>query len=173
MIIGILILGVLVVAAGVLLFTAPRAEEEQPAIQNSSERTPRDPVDDSDNISVSGQGPTVPPSSTETIETTSETPTAPTRVTSLIITYAGMEQADFTGFVGEQVSLRVKVEPPGLELTEKVVWRSSDTSVFEVVEDNLEGTAVTVTIIGEGQASFATLTASIGGVEAECIVRVK
>ena len=172
MIIGILVLAVLVVAAGVLLFTAPRPEDESPPSSNISDRDTHDQADDSDTISMPGNASSVPPSSSDESETDSEEPAAPTSVASMIITYAGQEKTDFTGYVGERVSLRVKIEPPGLELTEEVIWQSSDTSVFEVVKDNTEGTAATVTIIGTGSAKSATLTASIGGVEAKCTVRV-
>ena len=88
-------------------------------------------------------------------------------VTSLAITYANKPNNDFTANVGEKVPLRARMEPVGIE--EPVIWTSSNTSVFQVVTDNLEGTSALVTAIGKGTA---TLTISVGGKEATCTVRV-
>ena len=171
MIIGILILGVLVVAAGVLLFTTPIPEDDvisSPVVTESeSTYSPEEDI-----VSVTGTGPNVPVSP-EPEPTEPELPSPPpVEVQSVVITYAGLPITDFSEPVGAPVPLRVRVEP-AVEFDEEVVWTSSDTSVFEVVKDNPEGTAATVHIIGSGTSTFATLTVSIGGVEAECIVRVR
>ena len=173
MIIGILILGVLVVAAGVLLFTTPIPEDDvmtSPFLQETE--SPYSPEDDT--IRAPGTGPSVPPSPepTET-ETESPSPSPTVEVQSVVITYTGLPITDFMENIGDTIPLRVRVEPPGVEFDEEIVWTSSDTSVFEVVKDNPEGTAATVHIIGSGTSTFATLTVSIGGVEAECTVRVR
>ena len=171
MIIGILVLGVLVVAAGVLLFTTPIPEDE---VISSPAPTESEPLytPDEGNVSVTGTGPSVPESpEPDEIETESPSPT-PIEVQSVDITYAGLPITDFSEPVGATVPLRARVEP-AVEFDEEIEWTSSDTSVFEVVKDNPEGTAATVHIIGSGTSTFATLTVSIGGVEAECIVRVR
>ena len=93
-------------------------------------------------------------------------------IQSVTITYAGLPITDFIEPMGSIVPLRVRVEPAGVELYEDIVWTSSDTNVFEVVTDNPEGTAATVTIVGSGSANFATLTVSISGLEAMCIIKI-
>ena len=172
MLIGVLILALLVVVAGILLFTTPRPEEETEPDPSLMETESPILPDDSGNVSLDGEGPTVEPSE-EPLETPSETPTPVPRAESIEITYAGSLIDDFSEPRGTRIPLRVRIEPAGVEFSERVVWRSSDTSVFEVVEENTEGTAATVTITGTGSATMATLTVSIDGVEAECVVRVK
>jgi len=173
MLIGVLILAVLVVAAAVLLFTTQRPEEEPSPIVEISDTPSSELPDDTDNTSLPGIAPSVEPSESPTESEPVETSTPPPKVESVVITYSGVVKTDFTGVVAEKVPLRVKVEPAGVEFDEKIVWKSSDTTVFEVVEDNLDGTAATVIIVGSGSAKSALLTVSIGGVEAECVVRVK
>jgi len=175
MIIGVLILAVLVVAAGVLLFTTPRPEDElerDPSPQISDEDPSRMPGD-TDNINMPGL--TSPdPSPSEPEETDDETPTpTPVQVQSIEITYAGTKMEDFSEPVGKKTPLRIRVEPPGAEVDAEIIWTSSDTSVFEVVADNLEGTAASVTITGTGSARHAILTVSIGDIEAQCDVRIR
>jgi uncharacterized protein YjdB len=89
-------------------------------------------------------------------------------VISVDTTYSNRTKTDFTASIGERVPLRARIEPVGIELD--VEWISSDTSVFQVVKTNPEGTAATVTGIGVGNA---TLTVRVGDKEAECIVRVR
>ena len=172
MMIGVMILAVLVVAAGILLFTTPRSEDDaDPDLIASEPESPQIPEDDT--VSIDGDDPEIEPSD-EPSETPPETTTPVPRVQSIEITYAGDLIEDFMESRGTRIPLRVRIEPPGVEFNEAVVWRSSDASVFEVVpEPDTNGTAAMVTIVGGGQATFATLTASIDGVEAECIVRVR
>jgi uncharacterized protein YjdB len=84
------------------------------------------------------------------------------------ITFNNREATDFSMDRGDRIALRVRVEPVGID--EEIIWMSSDRSIFEVVPSNAEGTAATVTGIGAGRA---TLTVTVGGVEAECTVRVR
>ena len=91
-----------------------------------------------------------------------------TGITSVAIVYANRPVNDLTLQVGERVPLYVRIEPVGIE--QKIVWSSSDTSVFEVALDIPEGTAVHVT--GRG-AGTGTLTVKVDGVEATCIIRVR
>jgi uncharacterized protein YjdB len=69
---------------------------------------------------------------------------------------------------GDRITLSARIEPVGID--EEIIWTSSNTSVFEVVPDNVEGTAATITAMGSGSA---TVRVSVGGREAECIVRVR
>ena len=96
----------------------------------------------------------------------------PEELQSVSITYAGNTLTDFSERVGAEIPLRADIQPAGAALNEEIVWRSSDTSVFVVEKDNPEGTSATVTIIGAGTATFATLAVSVGGCEAECVIRV-
>ena len=163
MLISVLILGVLVVAAGFLLFTTPNAEAETPdsSVSNPTLSVP----DDTDNVVVTNS--ITPPPSTEPPVSETPTPPPPPQVRSVSIYYVNTMKTDFTAKVGERVPLTVKVEPPGIE--EDVIWLSSNRNVFEVVETGTGGTAATVIAIGKGTA---TLTVSVGGVEATCVVRV-
>ena len=173
MIIAILIMAVLVVATGALLFTTPQPDEPEDLSMGLSEDSHQDLPDDLQNTSLEGTGPEVP-SVPEEPEEPPEEPVPPTpQVQSVTITYAGSTILDFTEPVGERIPLRVRVEPPGAEFEEDVVWTSGNTSVFEVVKDNTEGTSAMVTIIGSGSVNYATLTVTVGGVEAQCIVRVR
>ena len=90
----------------------------------------------------------------------------------LQITYEGQKVVDVTERVGVIFPLRVMIEPAGLDSDEEITWTSSDPSVFEVVKDNPEGTAATVTIIGSGSRNSAVLTVTMGDVQAECNIRV-
>ncbi|MCL2126508.1 MAG: hypothetical protein FWH33_11070 [Oscillospiraceae bacterium] len=175
MIVGILIMVVLVVAAGILLFTAPKDEDDAFAAETppteTEESTPPIP-DENDVIDMPGIGPSVTPPESEDDETDAEpVDTAPPGVTSVTITYAGYMKDDFTEPVGSKIPLKVRIEPPGAEYEEDIVWKSSDTSVFDVVPA-ADGLSCNVTIIGSGSARSATLTVSIGDVSFDCIVRV-
>ena len=98
----------------------------------------------------------------------------PERVSNLYITYAGIIVADLSGTIGEAIPLRVRLEPH-VELggDERVTWISSDTTVFEVISDNEQGTAATVTIIGSGTVEFATLSVYYGDILTKCTVRIR
>jgi len=171
MLIGILILAVLVVAAGVLLFTTPKPA--QPAVTEPDvdleepSSTPGLPGDDA-NVGFPGIGasPSKEPDDEKEDDTTTPAP-VPT-VQSVTITYDGRTKTDFTAGVGERVPLRARIEPVGIE--EEIIWESSNPDVFQVVAANTEGTAVTVTGVGRGTA---TLTVTVGDQKAECIVRVR
>ena len=167
MLIGILILAVLVVAAGVLLFTAPKDDGyvETPRASNTDESTPPSPVGEGGIISVPGN----PVQTDETPDVDGEEPTETPpvySVESVRITYSNITKTDFTAKIGEKVPLRASIEPIGIE--EDIVWTSSNPDVFDVVP-NTTGTNATVIGIGRGTA---TLTVICGDKEATCIVRV-
>ena len=172
MLIGVMVLAVLVVAAGVLLLTADKPPNPNEDIYSSPRESPVISMpDDEDVTSVTSTG-TIPPSPSASEDDedngdASPTPTETIELVSLAITYSNVKKEDFTAKIGEKVPLRARMEPLGIN--ETVIWTSSNTGVFQVVTDNLEGTSATVTGIGVGTA---TLTISVGGKEATCVVRV-
>ena len=171
MLVGVLILAVLVVAAGVLLFTSDPKDQNVETPRNSGTETPRSPSipDETDVEGLPGKT-TITPNEETTPpeeETPEQTTTPPSEVISVVITYSNVTKTDFTAGIGERVPLRVRIEPVGLDLD--IVWSSSDESIFSVVATNTEGTSATVTGIGRGTG---LLTVTVGGVTAECIVRI-
>ena len=165
MLISVMVMSVFVIGAGVLLFTTDVPAVEPPP-QIFTPPSPSLP-DEFDNIRLPGTHP-VTPSPEPTPEPDEPTPEPAPTVRNVIITYNGRENRDFTASVGERVDLRVTVVPDDIE--EEVIWTSSNESIFQVVPTNTQGTAARVTGLGRGTA---TLTASVGGFDAECIVRVR
>jgi hypothetical protein len=162
MLISVLIMAVFTVAAGVLLFTTP-VDADAPSADNGPGLSI--PGDDG-NDSMDGIHPVPPPP--PTTQPTTEPPPPPLEVTSLTITYDGSRRTEFTAKIGEQVPLRVKIEPVGVE-TPEIIWSSSNPDVFAVVPVEIDGSGVTVTGIGRGTA---TLTVAAGGIEEKCTVHV-
>ena len=164
MLIGILIMSVLVIAVGILLFTTPKPENAEAtdtiSSPNVSQMSDSNDVEDAPGINPITPTPTPTP---EPVETTSPQ----LAVQSVMITYGKKQTIDFTVKVDETVSLGVKIVPVGVE--EEIVWKSSNKDVFEVVPLNVEATQAKVRGLKKGTA---TLTVSVGGVEADCIVRV-
>jgi uncharacterized protein YjdB len=74
---------------------------------------------------------------------------------------------DFTFRIGERVPLSARIEPVGPEYSIK--WSSSDENIFTAVTDDATGVSATITVIGNGSA---TLTVTVGDIQAECTVRV-
>jgi hypothetical protein len=165
--IGIMIMSVLVVAAAILLFTTPPDEDNSPAASAQSPSPPTMTMpDDTGNNTVEGNN--VPPSDTPPDEPdTPPTPVAP-EVRAVYIVYGSNNRVmeDFTVRVNEKVPLRVRIEPLGA--MDEIIWSTSNRGVFDIVPENTEGLAATVHGLGRGTA---TLTVSVGGVEATCIVR--
>jgi len=155
----------LVVAAGVLLFTTdvPADANNPPPVTN-----PPSIPDDESNVSVTGTPVTAPPEEEPTIEPPTPTPTVEVNSVTIIYTGDGRPRTDITERVGGQVPFRVRVDP--LDHDEEILWISSDRAIFEVVPTNTEGLSATVYAIGRGTA---TLTVIVGGVEAQCIVRIR
>jgi len=160
MLIGVLVLAALVLATGFLIFTAPEDANVGPGPAISDPE--QSPGEIEDEPPVYTPPPTVEP------PTITPEPSPPLEVRLVTITYNGKKTEDFTEYVGKTVPLGVRVEPVGIQ--EEIQWLSSDRSVFNVVATNADGTAALVTPIGRGTA---TLTVSLGGVDAECTVRVK
>ena len=169
MMISVLVMCVLVIGAGVLLYTTPEPEAPAPdnSIDDSRNVSRPNILDDFGTDSLEGTNPVTPPPDPEPAEEEPEPEPVPV-VRNLVITYNGKEKTDFTARITEKVDLKVIIVPEGVE--ESVEWTSSNESVFQVVALNTEGTAARVTGIGKGTA---TLTASAGEVKAETIVRVR
>jgi len=163
MLISVLIMSALVIAAGTLLFTTP-VDADSGAGAATVTPTPGILDDDDTNSIVN---PITPPPSPEIVSPT-PSPTPALKVNSVTITYSGSKRDDITEYVGNQLLLGARVDPVGIE--ETIIWMSNDRSVFEVVATNAEGTAATLTPIARGTA---TLTVSVGGVEATCVIRVR
>lgn len=173
MLIGVLIMGVLVVAVSVLLFTTPKPVATNPDSPSLEAPEGSLPPDDEGNKSVEGNNPVETPTPTPTPSiddlpntTDDDSGQSETTVQKVTITYANKEKHDMTVKVGETVTLRVRIDPVGVD--EEIIWTSSNRNVFEVVATSAEGTQAKVTGIGKGSA---TLTVSVGGVEDTCIVR--
>lgn len=84
----------------------------------------------------------------------------PITVTSITIIYGSTTMADFTEGAGVQIDLDAQVYPADQSI--EVTWTSSDESVATVDQDGV------VTMISSGAA---TITASAGGLQAQCIAR--
>jgi len=170
MLISVLVMGVLVVAAGVLLFTTPiDAEAGLPAIES-----PMPPPNGGDDIAVlPGENrPTprpTPPVDEEYYDDGlgTPTPTPGPEVRSVTITWQNRARDDITMAMGDTLDFSVRIEP--IDVEEEIIWTSSNPAVFEVVPLNTEHTQVRVTPQGRGTA---VLTVSVGGVEASCWIRV-
>jgi len=166
MLISVLIMGVLVIAVGVLLLASPGPDK--PEGNGSLASSPSQNIpDDESTVGVEGSNPVVPTPTPEPVLDDVDQDTQGPAVQKVTITYNNKPKHDFTAKVGDKVALRVKIEPLGVE--EEIVWSSSNRSVFEVVATNADGTHATVTGLGKGTA---TLTVTVGGVEDECIVRI-
>jgi len=161
MLIGVLIMAALVLATGFLVFTAP--DDGDGGLGASMVSPEPDPSELEDEPPVF-----TPPPPIESPTIPVETPSPQPAVSTVTITYNGRRTEDFTEFVGTSVALGARVEPVGIR--EEIHWMSSDRSIFEVTPTNDDGTAARITPISRGTA---TLTVSVGGVEATCIVRVR
>jgi uncharacterized protein YjdB len=150
-----------------LLITAAEPPEGSPPPTQASDSPTPSSLGTPDDDLTSVTGDPVPPSETPS-SIVSETPSSlPPLVESVKITYAGTEKKDFTAKIGENVALRVRIEPAGID--EEITWTSNDITVFEVVPAS-DGLSATVTAIGTGSAK---LIVTCGDQQAECWVRVK
>ena len=170
MLIGVLIMAVLVVAAGILLFTTPPSEA--PDNSGALAQTPPSASipDDLDNESMDGIHEVDPPDTPGPSESSPPTTPPAPQVRSVDIVYgrAGTVKTDITEKIGVKLPLRARIEPLGT--TDEIIWKSSDEKVFQVTPSNTEGMQVTVVGVGVGTA---TLTVTVGNVEAKCIIRMK
>jgi len=167
MLISVLIMGCLVVAVGVLFFTDAGVEAATPPVASDVVSGLPDP-EDITSMPGANQG-TTQPDPSEIDEPEEPEPASPS-VSSIRVLHNRnpIRGNDFTQPLGVPIVLDLRIEPVGVE--EVPVWSSSDTSVFEVVPTNPEGTSARVTGVGAGR--HATLTVSVGGLEEEVIVRI-
>ena len=183
MMIGVLIMSVLVVAAGILLFSAkPETPSDSLGGSYQSEDDPNGgglPDDGDVNQLINDDDDEIEDNITEEDDDNNiEIPPIPVEIESITITYAGAPINDFSEPISKQTPLVAKIEPAGVEFDEEIIWESSNPQVFEVVTTNLEKTNATVTIIGTARdvngnyIQNAILTVRVGMIEATCTVRV-
>lgn len=151
-------------------FFSERPNNPEEALRMQEEREARGaytiPLYASDGITVIGEFWMYPPSAGASYA-------APPRdVRAVAIVYGSDDKAtaktDILCLVGNLIVVGARIEPIGIK--KEIIWSSSDPSVIEVIKANLEGTLVNVSCLRIGEAS---LTVSVGGVEAECIIRIQ
>jgi len=175
MLISIILLGALVIAAGIMLFSAPMGTDAAPPdLIEEPEQNLGLGIDVESGVTT-GEGLNIP----DRVENGEDDPYDPEglgtpatlpgpEVTSVTILHNNSIIRDFTEPVGTQLTFTARVEPVGV--TDAITWETSNEDVFEVVALNLEGTQARLTLRGPGTA---TLTVSVGGQEATTIVRVR
>jgi len=168
MLISILIMGCLVVAAGVLLFTTDMdaAEAAPPPTILESDSTLPDPED------ITTRPGTHEMTTRPEPEPEPEPEPDPTpEVRSIDVrSQHGRLPADASINVGETLNLTVRIEPVGVEA--EVTWESSNVASFEVVPTNPEGTEARLTGVARSGAENR-LIVTVGGVESRHIIRVR
>jgi len=92
---------------------------------------------------------------------------SPPVVKSIEITDNGIPVSDKELKFGESVTFLIKFEPEGID--EEVIWSYRTEEIIKLEYVNTNKTIVHITGIGQGTTR---LTASVGGVEAVCIIRV-
>lgn len=170
MLIGILIMTVLVVAAGILLFTTPPPAAPDDGVLAATPPTNSSSIlDDTSNETMDGSQIPTPPLIIDDIDSPTPVEESPT-VRSVKIVYGKdrVEKKDFTAKIGIKTPLKVAIEPIGI--TDDIIWESSNEAVFTVTAIDL--TKLDVNVVGIS-AGTATLTVTVGGVSAKCIVRIK
>jgi hypothetical protein len=166
MLVGILVLAILVIAVVVLLFATPNPDDGQGTDVRSTDTSPPDPTGGmGDGSTVSESGPSISPSTPPSTDPPITTPPAPL-VESVTITYNGSRRKDFSIKIAEQVPLKLKIEPVGVDA--EITWTSSDRDIFDVVPSDTDGKSAVVTGIGIGEG---LLTVKVGDFVETCIVR--
>jgi uncharacterized OB-fold protein len=159
MVIGILALVLLIATSVILVFTSlPDKVDGGNPTDAAAVTTDAEP------LNSNGENVTTVENSDDPSESPSlsPSPSAVIEVAEVDILAYGDVTEDFTLKVGESLQMRFATIP---ETTGKIAtWKSSKESVFMVLSDGK------LTAIGKGSA---TLTVTVDGVEATCIVRVK
>ena len=151
-IVGIVVLLIIIIAVVVLVASSLKKSGSDPAVSPSPSMSGSGGVN-----SVDGTATPDPINSADPEPTPTPTPTPQVTVNSI-----SLNRSDFTlSSIGEQWTLTANVSPAGSGAT--LTWTSTDSSVATVDENG------TVTAVNKGTA---TVTASVGDVKAECIVRV-
>ena len=166
LIIGVLLILVLIVAVVILVVTSTSKTAEQP--EEKPDESQQHYTGDDDVSSVQGTPGNLPPETpdpAEGEEPAADAPQEPVqeepKVTAVSILSFGAPTSDFTVNVGDKVNLSYRTDPEGLGTD--VEWKTSDENVFVILQTG------EFTAIGSGTA---TLTLTVDGVTAECIVRV-
>lgn len=165
LVIGSLLMLVLIAAAMVLIISSLPDNDPEAAVTDPPAETSDDLpayISDEGVVEVSGSPVTEEPEESESPSPEeSEIP-----IESVAITYAGVSTTDFTlSHINDSIQLKYQTVPA--DTTAEAEWSGSDDSVFMFVENE---NGVKVTAIGSG---VATLTVTVGGKTAECVVRVK
>jgi len=179
MLISVLVLGCLVVAAGVLLFTTDidDAGAAPPAIEDSSEGglLSNNPEDDVDTLGGLNRPPR--PGEDDYYDddpddlgfATIEEP--PPQVHSVALLHNNRRNPDFTAPVGFRITYTVRVEPIGVDA--EIQWvaenRHPDQDPVFAVSPNIEGTEAVLTMLSPGTAY---LRVTVGDQSDVVIVRV-
>lgn len=164
LIIGVLLIFVLIVAVVILVITNTTGNQEQTGEQSNESQ--QHFTGDDDVSSVQGTPGNLPPDNAgqtepEQPEQPETPPVEEPKVTAVSIISFGAPTSDFTVNVGDKVNLSYRTDPEGMGTD--VEWKSSDENVFVILQTG------EFTAIGSGKA---TLTLTVDGVTAECIVRV-
>lgn len=162
LVIGALLLVVLIVAVIILIVSAVKdGGDKLPATSPSPSFSHGDGVTNSDDPSEPSAEPSIEPSP-------SPSPSAPLVQSVAIYAYgnqkaiSGGEKGDVTLKLAEKCPFTVKVTPEGSGSTP--VWATSNEDIVTILQDG------TVTAIGKGEA---TISVTVDGVTAECLIRVK
>jgi len=172
MLLSILIMLVLVVAAGVLVFSAPALEEdESPEMSESSNLPGEDGIqtDEGDNF-------VEPPPVIDDDDDDDDDEPPPALQSATILhnvrggqSFTGGDNPEYTMSVGDQEPVILRTVPRDIDVV--VEWSSSNPSVFDVVANSPGGREANTHAAGPGQA---TLSATVDGeVVATVLVRVR
>ena len=168
--IAILIMTVFVVATGVLLFTTEVEEIPEDTLA-AVEDEEDDPFDLDGYVSLPSAEPVAPVVEDEPEE--EEEPEIPLTARTVSVRFngnpliLGPDGREFTFNVGDSLTLTVRVEPLGVD--DKIIWATSDMSIFEVTPTNPEETEVIVRATGRGTGR---LSVTVGDITETVIVRV-
>jgi len=155
MLISVLILAVFTVAAGILLFSTPNDADARDSDNGSLMQSPEEEVESLPSV-VPDPTPTPTPDAPET-------PVAPPTVTSIRIMFDGREMSDVSEPPGTRLDFIASLDPPGIEDSVDIQWRSSDPDSISV-DVHIGNRAATIHWIQRGE-SAVTLTVSAGDME--------
>jgi len=172
MLIGILIMAVLVVAVCVLLFTTKtpdEADSNDPVIEDTTSPSGGIISDPTNDINAEDNPTTIPPTLDVSVDDPTDSPSSQAPpISSVTITYTNSKATDFTVKVNDRIPLKLKIEPVGVDA--EIIWESSNSSVFDIIDISPDRTSATV--IGLSPGVEEKLTVTVGDVVETCIVRV-
>jgi len=89
-------------------------------------------------------------------------------VTAVSLIHNGLSISDKDIMVGESISIRVEIEPDGID--DEILWTNRNPDIVEVMYDNQKKSIITVIGLAPGSSR---LSVKVGGIEAVCIIRVE